>query len=282
MTLLPEKISALLGANFETGFHKVGEIPTEEWAGLGFGLSGLLAVSVFAIGMKRSHRISPCLTWQRRAALAAPFVSLLFFFAKSGMMTVARLVSAYYPLLLPALLRGSAQDNLVRRRGWRRAAQAVMLLAFPVVVLTPARPLWPAQTVFSRINAAGSNHHFMKRVKEVYLVYANRPDPLVPVRAALPDTCVVVGFMGVSDDTEISLWRPFGQRRVEQILPEDSGIQIRRRHIEYAVLGEAALASCHQTLQTWLQQHQAALVTSVTATLTVSDGPRLWHVVRLE
>ena len=283
LSFLPEKISALLAANFEGGFHKLGEIPTEEMAGLGFGLSVLLAATVLAAwGIRLRRPVQPRANWPRRAVLATPYVALLFFFAKSGMMTLARLVSAYYPLLIPALICGPAHAVLARRRWWRWSALAAMLLAFAVVVLTPARPLWPVQTIFSKMGEAGSDSRLLKRIKDVYLVYADRPDPLAKMRAALPDDCAVVGFVGVSNDTEISLWRPFGRRRVEQILPGDTGPQIRARQIHYAVVGELFLLCNHQTIQTWLQQHHATLVTSVTATMTVGDGPRLWHLVRFE
>ena len=282
LTFLPDQINALLAANFEAYFYRLGEIPTEEAAGLGFGLSVLLAVSLLFAGRHRSRRPSPFLTWPRRVLLLSPYVALLVFFAKSGMMTLARLVSAYYPLLLPALLCASAQPALVRRRWWRRLALAVMLLAFVAVVLTPARPLWPVRTVFHFIGDAGANHPLARRIRDVYLTYADRPDPLAKVRAALPDDCTVVGFVGAADDTEISLWRPFGQRRVADVLFTDSPAQLRARQIKYAVVGETVLGENHRTIQAWLQSHRATLLASVSATMTVSLGPRLWHVVRLE
>ena len=288
LTLLPGKITALLNSNFEGNFYKLGEIPTEELAGLGFGLSSLLAVTVAVAWVRRWRRplgisqsqSSLGRTWPHRAVLAAPYVALLFFFAKSGMMTLARLVSAYYPLLLPALLGGGAPAVLVRRRWWQQAVWVVMGLAFAVVILTPARPLWPARAVLSKIDAAGMNHHYLKRIEAVYSVYANRPDPLSKVRAALPVECAVVGFVGESDDTEISFWRPFGQRRAEHILPGDSPAQIRALQIQYAVVGEVFLHTHHLTIQTWLQLHQATLIASIPAVMTVTDGPRLWHIVR--
>ncbi len=282
LTFLPDKINALLAANFEAYFYRLGEIPTEEAAGLGFGLSVLLAVSVLTAWLRPSPGPSPRRAWPQRALLAAPYVALLFFFAKSGMMTLARLVSAYYPLLLPALLCGSAQSGLVRRRWWRRLALALMLLAFVAVILTPARPLWPVRTVFHFLGNAGANHAFARRIREVYLTYADRPDPLAKVRAALPDDGSVVGFVGAADDTEISLWRPFGQRRVEHVLFTDSLARIRARQIRYAVVGETVLGEHHLTIQAWLRQHRATLVASVSATMTVSLGPRRWYVVRFE
>jgi len=38
----------------------------------------------------------------------------------------------------------------------------------------------------------------------------------------------------------------------------------------------------HQSLQTWLELHRASLVASVNATLLVSNGLQLWHVVRFD
>ncbi|MEI8288100.1 MAG: hypothetical protein WCH99_01395 [Verrucomicrobiota bacterium] len=282
LTFLPDQVNALLAANFEAYFYRLGEIPTEEAAGLGFGLSMLLAVSLLYAGLHRSRRPSPVLTWPRGMLLLSPYVALLVFFAKSGMMTLARIVSAYYPLLLPALLCASAQPALVRQVWWRRAALASMLLASVAVVLTPARPLWPVRTAFHFIGDAGASRAFVSRIRDVYLTYADRPDPLARVRAALPEDCSVVGFAGAADDTEISLWRPFGKRRVEHVLFTDSLAQIRARRIKFAMVGETVLGEQHQTIQAWLQQHQATLITSISATMTVSLGPRRWYVVRLE
>jgi hypothetical protein len=213
--------------------------------------------------------------------LAAPYVSLLFFFAKSGMMTLARLVSAYYPLLLPALLRGPAAGLLVRQRWWRWATLAVLLLAAAAVVLTPARPLLPVRTVLAKINGPGRGHGVLERVSEVYSVYAGRPDPLAKVRGLIPAETVVVGFAGVADEPELSLWRPYGRRRVEDILPGESGGEIRARGVEYVVVSELFLRVQGQDIQTWRQGHGGELVGSVAATTTVADGPHFWYVVRL-
>ncbi len=46
LSILPHFLVAPMVANFEPGFHSVGELPTEDWAGIGFGLSLLLLVSI--------------------------------------------------------------------------------------------------------------------------------------------------------------------------------------------------------------------------------------------
>ncbi|MGA2247566.1 MAG: hypothetical protein ABSH48_21480 [Verrucomicrobiota bacterium] len=278
---LPASLAALAHANFEANFCRLGEIPTEEWSGLGFGLSCLLAAGAVAGRLHRPRQPAGRCSWSRRAALIAPYVSLLFFFAKSGMMTLARLVSAYYPLLLPALLRGPGLSAVVRRRWWRCATVAVVALAGVAVVLTPARPLWPAKTVLSRMGA-GSASPTVRRIRDVYLTYAERPDPLAQARAALPHDCRIVGFVGAPDDPELSFWRPYGVRRVEDILAGESSAQIRARQVQYAVVSEVFLRAQRQTIDSWLQAHQAALVASLSVTTEVSVGPSAWHVVRFE
>ena len=276
---LPETLAALIHSNFEANFCRLGEIPTEEWAGLGFGVSCLLAAIVLASGLPRPTAAKGRSPWMIRAVLVTPYGSLLFFFAKSGMMTLARLVSAYYPLLLPVLLRGPGTARVVRQRWWRRASQAVVLLAVLAVVLTPARPLWPARTVLSKLDTAGSNQ-VLKRIRDVYLIYAERHDPLAQARTALPNGCRVVGFVGASDDPEISLWRPYGGRTVEDILAGDTLAQIDDRQIRYALVSEVFLRAQRQKIETWLREHHAAIVTSFSVTTEVSVGPSPWYVVR--
>src|SRR5258708_5747828 len=45
LSILPHALVGPLVANFENGFHQLAELPTEDWAGLGFGLTLLLLIS---------------------------------------------------------------------------------------------------------------------------------------------------------------------------------------------------------------------------------------------
>jgi hypothetical protein len=178
------------------------------------------------------------------------------------------------------LLIGARQAVLVRRRWWRVLAAGVLLLAVPVVVLTPGRPLWPAQTLLSKLVVLKPDQPLLKRALTVYSVYDMRSDPLAEVRALLPPGLQVVGFMGTPDDIDISLWRPFGARKVKHILVSDSVQQIRQRQIEYAVVGEGSLQEKNTSLADWQHQTGAELLGKVVATTSVSQGPRQWYVVR--
>ena len=195
-------------------------------------------------------------------------------------MDLPRHLSAYYALLAPALLIGAGQAVIVRHRWWRALALGVMLLAALVLVVTPGRPLWPAKTVLSKLVAWKPDQPQLKRALTVYSVYGVRSDPLANVRALLPPGLKVVGFMGTPDDIDISLWRPFGSRRVKHILLSDLPGEIRERDIQYAVVGEVNLLENKTALADWLKETGAELVATATATVTVSQGPRAWHVVR--
>jgi hypothetical protein len=286
LTILPHGLMAPMVANFEPGFHSVGELPTEDGAGLGFGVSFLLMVSVVAVWWVRPASrgkwvANGCIPrWLRRLALVAPWISLLAYFVKAAMMDLPRHLSAYYPLLLPLVLMGAGQAVIVQRCWWRTLAWGVVLLAVPVVVLVPGRPLWPAQTILSRLTAWKPNQRLLQRALTVYSVYNVRSDPLADVRALLPQGLKVVGFMGTADDLDISLWRPFGSRRVEHILLSESPEQIRQRHIQYAVVGEVNLLENNTTLAEWQKRTGAELVATATATTTVFQGQRHWYVVR--
>jgi hypothetical protein len=286
LSMLPQALAAPMVANFEKGFVLLGELPTEDWAGFGFGLSVLLVVSLLASFGARSARSQGRVSSRliprgvRWCVLVAPWLSLLAYCMKSGMVGPGRLISPYYPLLLPGLLVGVGQADIVRRRWWRAMVGGVLLLALLVLVLTPGRPLWPAQTVLSKLAVWEPDQRLIKRALAVYSVYDRRWDPLADVRARLPEGLRVVGFMGNPDDIDISLWRPFGSRRVEHILLNDSPEQIRRRHIQYAVINEAELLGNHTTLPDWQKRTGAEPVATVIAALTVTQGPHPWHIVR--
>jgi len=136
----------------------------------------------------------------RRCVLIAPWVALLAYCMKSGMVTGARLISPYYPLLLPLIVMLPGTGRFVRTGWWRVLVWANFLLAVPVLVLTPGRPLWPAQTVLCRLQATHPTSHAIGRALEVYKVYSIRWDPLAKVRESLPASLKVVGFLASEDD----------------------------------------------------------------------------------
>jgi hypothetical protein len=289
LEVLPQFMVRPMEANFENGFHILGELPTEDWVGIGFGVSILVAVSVVAALFQRKKAAAGCSSLARDRLqrtmigllVVAPWFSLLVYCMKSGMVTGPRLISPYYPLLLPSLLVLRGQSLVVRRRWWKALVWLTMLLAFPVLILTPGRPLWPAKTVLRKLHAAHPNSGAIARALKVYETYAIRPDPLGNVRALLPPEVKRVGFMAAEDDIEVSFWRPFGRRMVKDILVTDSAADIRSRGIECVVVGGLNLKLRNKTLDDWLGETGTEIVATTTATIKVGEGEQSWYVVRL-
>ena len=285
LRLLPGFIVQPMVKYFEGGFHMLWELPTEDWCGLGFGVTLLMLISaIWAIrGFRRRSESSLRVGLPRlvlRCAIISPWMALLVYGAKSGMVTPARLIAPYYPLLLPLLLVGAEQAGLVRQRWWRGLAWLVGLMALAVLVVTPPRPLWPAQTILKKAVAAAPENRLLQRALKTYTVYSLRADPLPELREKLPAEVKIVGFLGTHDDLDISFWRPFGSRRVEQIShiakPED----IRARKLQYAAISGLHFELAERSFADWLKEMRAEVIAETTVTIAVSVGPKKWYLVR--
>jgi hypothetical protein len=217
--------------------------------------------------------------WLRRCVLVAAWLALLAYSMKSGMTTAARLIAPYYLLLVPLLLVINGQSQIIRRRWWRGLAGLSLCLALMALVLSPDRPLWPAKTILSRLTAHHPEQKSLARALQIYTVFSERNDALAGVRELLPSDLKVVGFIGTGDDCDVSLWRPFGSRRVEHFLLTDPPAQIRRQ-VDYVVVGGAKLEVEHVDFEAWRQAAGVELVATTNLTVKVSEGIQPWRVVR--
>jgi len=193
------------------------ELPSEEGAGLGLGITCLLLLSIvgalFFGGGIRSYLallIGIC-CW----------LSLLVYMAKMGSECTARLVASYYPGLIIPLLALHSQERLVRRNWWRGGALIAALSVFPPLIMSPVRPLVPMLAMVEFAGKIGLPKGLVDRARTVYLVYGERSDNLAPVRAQLPLNARTIGFAGTADESELSFWKPYGERRVVDLAQGD-------------------------------------------------------------
>jgi hypothetical protein len=277
----PRHVPAALAAQWEhavedglRSFH-LSDLQIEESAGLGFGLCLLVVVSVLAVLARRRPSAPPPASLWLQAVRWSPVISLLVVMAHCWMSAISREITPYYGLLLPIVLAPAGHAWLVRRSWWRFAAGSVFALALVPLVLSPARPLFPALTVCRLWT------HVPARAKAVYTVYRSRPDGFAPVKALLPADAAVLGFVGY-DDPEASLWTPLGSRRIEHIRPEDTAADLKSRGIRYILFHtDAVEAHFHVPLAVWLQQHDAAVIQTLQLSLRVASGPKEWQLARL-
>jgi len=191
---------------------------------------------------------------------------------------VGRLLSAYYPLLIPLLLVSPAQEWIVRQWWWRWGAVMAYLMAGTLVILAPGRPLLP----FERLLPSHKTSAFLARARTSYIENTRRGDELSPVRALIPPEVSAIGFVAGVNEIEPSLWRPFGSRHVVYVLPGDTAADLRRQGVEYVVLRSKTLETRNQSIGGWLKEYDAESVGQVTITHTYPPYvPFDWYVARL-
>jgi hypothetical protein len=154
--ITPASLAALFQKNhFEPGavnWH-LSETEVEESAGLGFGVTILFGLSL--IGVLFGHRggdksaAAPPRDLVTKLVCITPWVSFLFLMTQLNNMGAVRYLASYYPLLMMGLLRSPAQGEVVRRTWWRWWAIFASVLAALVLIISQARPLWPAESCFS-------------------------------------------------------------------------------------------------------------------------------------
>jgi hypothetical protein len=271
----------------------LGELPLEDSAGLGFAITWILVVSVAAAmiwrpghtATNRAPEQAQPQQWARMAVLWSPYVALLSFMAKMGATTPSRLITPYYALLLPALLVGASQQSVVRARWWHRMAMGTFLFAVVVVVLSPSRPLWPANVILSGLRERYPNSALLERAERVYAVFRGRWDVLKPARDLLPPGAHDIGYTAFGDTPEASIWRPFGSRRIWYFLPSDPLSYLQERGIEFVVAGSDGDPvhgnALDEWLRPWLQQVNGTVVGRVSVNIKAKYGPATWYVIRL-
>ena len=265
---------------------KCAELPTEDWAGIGFGVSVLLLVSVpasFLMGRSQneirnrpadSREIMP-VGFDRAVVCAAG----LWHEIRHGHAAAAHRALLSVAAAAAAHRRGAVANHpppLVAgagRRGLGSGLGRFGVVAGPSAVA--------GQNHFVRSAGATSRPALARpRPESLHrLCRALRPAGRRPRAAAAG--IKVVGFIGTEDDCDISLWRPFGERRVEHFFLTDPPEQIRQQ-VQYVVVGGFNLKEHGTALDTWLQSSGAELIATTNATLKVAEGLQPWYVVRFK
>ena len=296
--LLPaaQKVSGWLDRQLPASWHEVlrekfpryylthlNELPQEEASALGLGITALLLTAIGATvwGLGRSGAIRGLTPALSPVGLAA-WVSALFLMLKMGSEADPRLMLPYYPLAIVPMLLLPAQDRLLRFRGWRILLLLAGASVLPAVILSPARPLWPAKEISERLAREHSDSAALQRLATVYAAYANRNDALAPLRSRLPDTARTVGFVADTDDSDYSLWRPFGARTVVYLRDDSHSSVTLPNGVEWIVVKERIWPQASDVpLEAWAAQHQANLVLSVPVLTLVGRGEETWCLLHI-
>jgi hypothetical protein len=279
-SITPKSIHEAMMRNFESGGANfaVPDFQGEEWAGLGAALTILiLASSIVAFHRNGRARIPAwvlCL-W------SSFIIAIIAYFLKAGMTTVGRHVLPYYiPLIAPLLLL-PGHSALLKSPNWRFAATLVMLSTIGLTIITPSRPLWPANTAFERF-ASENASPFLRRIRTGYEVYGGRADVLGPLREALPTGAHTIGYVNFGPAPQAALWKPYLKRRLIQVLPGDpieAFTKVGGRHIIINTRDfEIHMGSSPES---WLTKHNAHILSRHTIRPLVKEPASEWWLVEL-
>jgi hypothetical protein len=279
----PASLAALLQKYFEPAAAqwRLPELQVEEGAGLGFGITILLGLSVLAvvIGRKRHDKPQPALSGNLvlRLTCLAPWVSLLFLMTKLNTTGGVRYLAAYYPMLAMGLLLSSAQAGLIQRNWWRSWALLSFALAGALLVISPARPLWPAGWFFRHYGPRLQSSSLGSRATEAFAAKSQRGEVFAPVIALLPADALVLGY-SAEDFPETALWKPIGSRRILHVKTTDSAEAVRQRGLKYLLMVTDKMP---EPWPQWLQRMDARELGAVTLKMWGSKPPSVWHLVEL-
>jgi len=183
---------------------------------------------------------------------------------------------------LPPVLVCAGHEWVVTRRWWRISAFAVFIMAAGLLVVSPARSLFPALTLVEKLQARRPDSRLLARLREVYFVYRGRNDGFAPIRALLPPDLKVLGMV-TFDDPETSLWRPFGSRRIEHVCSGDTAVELKQRGIEYILVREEVLGLWFKCPPNdWLKRMNAQVIQTIPLNLRASRGAMDWYLIKLQ
>jgi hypothetical protein len=279
---MPEGFRQRMADTFEPSGAKlaVSELQNEEFSGLGMGVSLLLALSIVA-GLIRSGTNGVRKKSGGALLRWLPWVSASGYAIKATIGTAARIFTPYYLLLIPAVISGSAQSSVVRRRWWNLAAGCVFLIAALLVIVTPSRPLWPAQTMLGPLAEKHPGNKTIQRLFTVYSVYGKRADALAECRDTFQADEKTIGVI-TFDDPETSLWRPFGSRRLIHVLPSDSREALQQKGIRWvAVNTEQTSHYADYPFEKWAADMGAVVEHSFSIRYRAGRQSIDWRLVRI-
>jgi hypothetical protein len=275
------------------------ELPGEEYAGLGLGLILLVGAQVLVgvvcarrevsfpdppvLQNSSTVRLQGAFSWPvlwRFALLVSPYISMAVFMCNSGLVAVSRVLAPDYALLLPLPLVLSYKQRYLRTRWWRILAGVAVAFAFIAVVLTPARPLFPAASMLGWLE----RHHpspIVSRADTVYSVYRQRWNAFASLLECVPPGVKVLGA-ATGWAPETCLWRPLGHRRVVDVRGDLSLEMAGQVGLEYVVVemnNAEGILGC--PFPEWLRRMHGLEVLRKPILLMASRTPREFALVRV-
>jgi len=262
---------------FDSG---MGEIAVEEGSGLGIGVTiSLLAAVLLQFRMPKSASYANSFS---AIILASGWIALMVYMMKMGSESCARLLTPYYPICLAGVwVFLVKRQEVVKQLAWRWIACASALMAILVLIISPARPLWPAQTILEKL-ASWHPSLAITRAMSVYKTYGTRNQALQPVASELPQDASVIGLAVEGGELETALWWPLGSRSIIHVLPGDTLQDLKNKGVQVICSNRMALKNLWSlTPEEFASRFKGEIIARPKATQTVMWGEEEWIVILL-
>ncbi len=282
---LPEPVNRMLHKDFTHYYSgELTELPGEEGAGLGLGITLALLISATLALLGFGKRILPSgnsLVFS--IVIWGGWVSALVYMAKMGSEAAPRLMMPYYPLMIAGVLALPVQQVLMCSKMWRAFLTLIPLFILPAILISPSRPVLPMSKLSDALAEKSPGSALYSRMRAVYQTYSHRNDVLAPLRSSIPAEVGELGLLAGSNDTDYSLWRPFGTRRIIYLAADTNGFLQNHGRVEWAVIKERTWRGISKTpLKEWLEAQGGEIIATRSIVEIVSWGPEDWHLVRFK
>ncbi len=274
--LIPSGLLQRFQGFFEAGYDLgIGELVTEERAGLGFGVSWLFVTMIIVGAARFFGRPSRGSDFRRirwDIVLASLFV-LSLLLSKSFYAPVSRYLCVFYPLIIGVAGGMPGVSRFMRTRVWSLLCLIAYATTYLVLALTPARPLMPMGLVFDIMRAAGLPAPLIDRASKVYEFYGLRPRCMEAVIRALPPDADQIGFIFNMDEPHSALWQSFGSRRVVDVMDLSDLPKHRQNGIRCFVASPLGFSYRYKTtIEEFLKNTSSRVIARVEVPAKVSSG----------
>lgn len=284
---IPPNLSLKLHESFsEPGApdFQAAQMQVEELAGFGFGPTLLLAASalVALVFCRKSFFRFQLRSFDdlcQAGVVITSWVAAFVLLSQSGLADTSRFIAPYYILLLPLLLRAPCHEQLVKKIWWRASAFIVFAIAAGLLIISPARPLFPVGALLAKLKEH-PNSKLSARIQEVYSVYRDRNHAFAPALAILPPGTTVLGLI-TYDDPEAALWQPYGSRRIICLKPDDTAAWLKAQGVHYVLAKSILFGTRFPDLNDWAKRMNAAIVHEIPLNLRAGTGPVKWYLIEI-
>jgi hypothetical protein len=268
------------GAWLTTYFPRIAlqwpEFEWEEPAGIGFSVGLLLATLVGLGTVARVRGAHFTVNLFGRLVLLGGLIAYLYYCVSLGSEQAGRLLAPYYPVLLLLVLWWCGSSHPIGQKWWQWLVRGTMVLPVFLVIIYPGHPVLGLDAILGKVPLPGGQY-LRSTICGSYYRHAVLADGLSQVRAALPSNAQEIGLLGYYGCTQVSLWRPFGSRRIVQIYDALNPQRLPEWLVVYDPgLKQAGLPSPGA----WARRLQLEKISTTMITLDDRIGPEPWSIYR--